>query len=353
MGGRVRVVVAGATGYSGRELIRIILSHRGWELVGAFSSRVEEGRGAASARERPLTEVHPELSGLTGMVCQPFDEAVLAALDPGLVFLATPNEFSHEVVPSLLSSGATVVDLSGAYRLRESALYPSYYGFEHIHPGPLSRAVYGMTELVRDQLPGAKLIANPGCYPTSIILAVAPLLEAGLVELSQPIICDSKSGVTGAGKAATSTTHFVEVNESFRAYNLFRHRHTPEIAQGLGIALESGQLIFTPHLLPINRGILSTIYLKLRPGIGRADLVARWEATYRDSPLVRLFPETQLPEIKFVAGQPYCDLGATVDARSGQAILVTAIDNLLKGAASQAVQNANLALGLPEEEGLR
>jgi N-acetyl-gamma-glutamyl-phosphate reductase len=353
MGGRVRVVVAGATGYSGRELIRIILSHREWELVGAFSSRVEEGRGAASARSRPLSEIHPELSGQTGMVCQPFDEAVLAALDPGLIFLATPNEFSHEVVPALLASGATVVDLSGAYRLQERDLYPSYYGFAHQHSDLLPQAVYGLTELVRDRLPGARLIANPGCYPTSIVLAVAPLLEAGLVDLSQPIICDSKSGVTGAGKAATSTTHFVEVNESFRAYNLFRHRHTPEIAQGLGLALDAGQLIFTPHLLPINRGILSTIYLRLRPGIGRADLVARWEATYHDSPFVRLFPETQLPEIKFVAGQPYCDLGATVDERSGQAILVGAIDNLLKGAASQAVQNANLALGMPEAEGLR
>jgi N-acetyl-gamma-glutamyl-phosphate reductase len=349
MSSRVRAVVAGATGYSGRELIRIILSHRCWELVGAFSSPVVEGIPGTT---KPLSEIHPELTGRTEVVCQPFDLSVMTALEPGLIFLATPNEFSHEVVPAALATGATVVDLSGAYRLTDGDLYPKFYGFEHQQMPLLSEAVYGMAELARERLLGRRLIANPGCYPTSIILAVAPLLEAGMVDLSQPVICDSKSGVTGAGKAATATTHFVEVNESLKAYNLFRHRHTPEIAQGLGLSLDPHQLIFTPHLLPINRGILSTIYLRLRSGLSEAAILARWQEVYRSSPLVRLFPGGRLPEIKFVAGQPYCDLGATVDQASGQAILVSAIDNLLKGAASQAVQNANLALGFPEEEGL-
>ncbi|MFZ4985672.1 MAG: N-acetyl-gamma-glutamyl-phosphate reductase [Blastocatellia bacterium] len=345
MGELVRTVVAGATGYAGRELIRLISSHRGMKLIGAFASR--------GAETTPLTDIHPQLRGVLAADCQAYDEKVISALEPDLVFLATPNEFSHEVVPPLLESGATVVDLSGSFRLRDGSLYPQFYGFEHRATELLGTAVYGMTELVRRELPGARLIANPGCYPTSIILPVRPLIAAGLIDESQPVISDSKSGVTGAGKSPSATTHFVEVSESLRAYNLFRHRHGPEISQGLGLPPGGGSLVFSPHLLPINRGILSTIYLRLRPGIRRSDILDVWRQNYSDSPLIRIFDGAQLPEIKFVAGLPFCDFGGVVDDSSGQAIIVAAIDNLLKGAASQAIQNANLALGFDEMEGLR
>lgn len=349
MSGKVRAVVAGATGYSGRDLIKYLLNHPQMELVGAFASR--------SSEVSPLAAIHPQLTGLTKLNCEPFDESAIGKLDAEVIFLGTPNEFSHEVVPALLENGATVVDLSGAFRLRDASLYPKYYGFEHTRPDLLEKAVYGLTEFARLELQkalaGAKLIANPGCYPTTIIVPMKPLLDAGLIDRSQTIICDSKSGVTGAGKQPTATTHFVEVSESFKSYSVFKHRHTPEIAQGLGLAISSASLIFTPHLLPINRGILSTIYARLNSGVKRADLLKTWQATFADSPFVRVFAESQLPEIKFVAGTPYCDIGCVVDEATGQLIVVSAEDNLLKGAASQALQNANLALGFDEGAGLR
>lgn len=345
MGNRVRAVVAGATGYSGRDLIKYLLNHPQMELVGAFASRTGE--------ITPLATIHPQLMGLTKLNCQPFDEAAIAKLDAQVIFLGTPNEFSHEVTPSLLESGATVVDISGAFRLKDASLYPKYYGFEHTRPDLLEKAVYGLTEFVRAELPGAKLIANPGCYPTTVIVPMKPLLDAGLIDRSQAIISDSKSGVTGAGKSPTATTHFVEVSESFKSYNVFKHRHTPEIAQGLGIENSPTSLIFTPHLLPINRGILSTIYARLNSGVTRADVLNVWQKIFADSPFVRVFAESQLPEIKFVANTPYCDIGCAVDEATGQLIVVSAEDNLLKGAASQALQNANLAFGFDEGAGLR
>ncbi|HEX5083555.1 MAG TPA: N-acetyl-gamma-glutamyl-phosphate reductase [Blastocatellia bacterium] len=351
MSNRVRAVVAGATGYSGRDLIRLLLDHPRIDLVGAFASR--------SAEQTPVSAIHPQLRGLTKLDCRPFDEGEIAKIEPDLVFLATPNEFSHEVVPALLDAGATVVDLSGAFRLRDASLYPKFYGFEHARPDLLEQAVYGLTEFARERLREAKLIANPGCYPTSILTPLIPLLHAGLVAdqngsegLRQPIICDSKSGVTGAGKSPTANTHFVEVSESFKTYNIFKHRHAPEIAQGLDLSNESRAVIFTPHLLPINRGILSTIYVKLQKGGARRDILSVWREAFEDAPLVRVFDDAQMPEIKFVADTPFCDIGCAVDESTGQAVIVSAIDNLLKGAASQALQNANVALGFDERDGI-
>jgi N-acetyl-gamma-glutamyl-phosphate reductase len=321
-----------------------LLNHPQIDLIGAFASR--------SGESTPLAAIHPQLTGLTDLDCQPFDEATVAKLDPELIFLATPNEFSHEVVPALLEMGATVVDLSGAFRLRDAALYPKFYGFEHARPDLLEKAVYGLTEFAREELRGARLIANPGCYPTSILVPMIPLLRTGLIVVDQPIICDSKSGVTGAGKSLTAGTHFVEVSESFKTYNIFKHRHAPEIAQGLGVANESRAVIFTPHLLPINRGILSTIYVKLKDGVTRHDILATWRSAFEDAPFVRVFAESQMPEIKFAANTPFCDIGCAVDEATGQAIIVSAEDNLLKGAASQALQNANVALGFDECDGI-
>lgn len=349
MSNRVRAIVAGATGYSGRDLIGLLLDHSRIDLAGVFASR--------SAEASPLAAIHPRLTGLTELDCQPFDEAAITKLKPDLIFLATPNEFSCEFAPAALDAGATVVDLSGAFRLRDAALYPKFYGFEHTRPDLLQKAVYGLTEFSRERLRGAKLIANPGCYPTSILTPMIPLLRAGLVSVQddsygQPIICDSKSGVTGAGKALTAGAHFVEVSESFKTYNIFKHRHAPEIAQGLGVANESRALIFTPHLLPINRGILSTIYVKLKKGVARQDVLSAWRRAFEDAPFVRVFADDQMPEIKFVANTPFCDIGCAVDEANGQAIIVSALDNLLKGAASQALQNANVALGFDERDGI-
>lgn len=345
MSSRARAIVAGATGYSGRELIRLLLGHPGMDLVGAFAS--------PNAEAVPVDDIHPMLRGSTKLDCLPYDEGTIGKLGADLIFLATPNEFSHEAVPQLLASGAVVVDLSGAYRLKDHSCYPKYYGFEHTRPDLLSEAVFGLTEFCRGDLKGARLIANPGCYPTSILVPLVPLLEKGLIIPGQPIICDSKSGVTGAGKQPTSATHFVEVSESFKSYNLFRHRHTPEIAQGLGIPNTSKDLIFTPHLLPINRGILTTTYIRLNQGVGREDVHNVWRETFAGAPFVRIFDGSQLPEIKFVANTPFCDIGCSVDESAGMGIIVSTIDNLLKGASSQALQNANIALGYDESAGLR
>ena len=337
-----RAVIAGATGYAGRELVQMLARHSQIELVGAYASRNTEAQ--------PLAAIHPSLTGLTALACEPFDESALARLKPDVIFLGTPNAFSMEVVPALLATGATVIDLSGAYRLQDAALYPRFYGFEHAHPQLLPQAVYGLTEFARPQLKGAKLIANPGCYVTSILVPLTPLMS--LIGSSQPIICDAKSGVTGAGKSPTATTHFVEVSESLKTYKLLYHQHTPEIAQGLGIANTLDKLIFTPHLLPINRGILSTIYVKLKAGVSKQDVYQAWSQAFADAPCVRIFSGSQMPEIKFAAHTPFCDIGCVVDAATNQAVILSAEDNLLKGAASQALQNANVALGFDEKDGI-
>ncbi|MFN7926903.1 MAG: N-acetyl-gamma-glutamyl-phosphate reductase [Blastocatellia bacterium] len=342
MSQKIRAIVAGATGYSGFELIKLLLRHTKIDLVGAFASR--------TAETLPLSTVHSHLLGQTNLKCQPYDEKAVAQLAPELIFLGTPNEFSNEVVPGLLETGATVVDLSGAWRLKDATLYPKFYGFESHAPQLLKQAVYGLTEFAYDQLREAKLIANPGCYPTTVQVPLIPLLSAGLIDTTQTIICNSASGVSGAGKAPTSGTHFVEVSDSYKAYNIFKHRHAPEIAQGLGLAFSPDNVIFTPHLLPINRGILSTINVRLQPGVTRNDIHRVWQETFAGKPFVRLFTDAQLPEIKFVANTPFCDIGCAVNEH--QAIIISAEDNLLKGAASQALQNANIAFGFDEREGI-
>ena len=342
MQNKIRAIVAGATGYSGFELIKMLLRHPNIELVGAFASQ--------SAETLPLSTVHPQLLGLTNLMCQPYNEKSVEQLSTDLIFLATPNEFSNEVVPDLIKAGLTVVDISGAWRLKDEILLSKFYGFETSSPKLLQEAVYGLTEFAADKLRGAKLISNPGCYPTTIQIPLIPMLRAGFIDQSQTIICDSKSGVSGAGKAPNAGTHFVEVSESFKAYNIFKHRHAPEIAQGLGIEFSPNKLIFTPHLLPINRGILSTIYVKLNDGVTREKIYECWHVAFDGKPFVRIFESSQLPEVKFVANTPFCDIGVVVN--ENQAVIISAEDNLLKGAASQALQNANIALGLEESAGI-
>ncbi|MHB9020133.1 MAG: N-acetyl-gamma-glutamyl-phosphate reductase, partial [Minisyncoccota bacterium] len=274
-------------------------------------------------------------------------DAILAG-EPDAIFLATPNEMSAVAVPELLKSGATVIDLSGSFRLRDASLYPAKYGFDHPAPELLGEAVYGLTEWCNGSLAGAKLVANPGCYPTSILLATRPLRP--LLSNAAPIVCDAKSGVSGAGKRSEADYSFTELAGNFKAYGVGTHRHEPEIAAWL----EHGEpnVIFVPHLLPVPRGILATIYLSFDRVTTSDEIAALFEAAYGDAPFVHVHPAGSLPSLRDVVGTPRCEIGFALLAGGKGAVVVSVIDNLLKGAASQAVQNFNRVFGLGETEGL-
>ncbi len=331
-----KVAILGASGYSGAEIVRLLLSHPEVELTTLMTVN----------RERTGTQFYSDELRQFRQRCdlkiEPLDFDLLESGEISLVFLATPNQTSHDLVPELLKRQLRLIDLSGAFRLKDPGLYRRWYGFEHRFPQNLSEAVYGLTEVYRPAIQGARLLSNPGCYPTSALLPLIPLEQAGMVAPRSDIICDSKSGVSGAGKSPSSTTHFSEVTESFKAYNVWRHRHSPEIWQGLG----HPRLIFTAHLLPINRGILSTIYVKTAMSASAASITACLEQAYGHEPMIRLYPEGQLPEVKHVAHTNFCDIGWKQQNR--HLIIVSAIDNLGKGAAGQAVQNMNVMLGLKE-----
>ncbi|MGE0703069.1 MAG: N-acetyl-gamma-glutamyl-phosphate reductase [Vicinamibacterales bacterium] len=325
-----RVAVAGATGFTGQELLRILARHPGVSLTVATSST------ASSATRRMPALAHIWNGSLT-----PLDKDILVR-DADLVFLALPDTAAAELAPALVESGRRVIDLSGAFRLRDAAARARWYPETHQVPASLA---YGLTERERERVRDAAMVANPGCYPTVSLLAIAPLLDAGLVLPGTDIIIDAKSGVSGAGKTPTERTHFSEVHGSLSAYGVFGHRHGAEIEQWLGQTVT-----FTPHLLPLDRGILATIYLRVAPGTPDATLAEVYERAYGHEPFVRL-AGTALPEIKHVAHTNFCDIGWRVDP-SGRVILVSVIDNLVKGASGQAVQNMNVMLGLPETTGL-
>ncbi|MFN8008540.1 MAG: N-acetyl-gamma-glutamyl-phosphate reductase [Terriglobia bacterium] len=339
-----RVAIIGASGYSGAEIVSILLKHPSVELYTLMTAHADRQGGTP----RYLSHELPAFLGRCNLEIEPLNLGALVERKISLVFVATPNETSHELVPQLLEKSLRVIDLSGSFRLKRKAAYPKWYGFEHHAPALLESAVYGLTEIHRDAIRTAQLVANPGCYPTSALLPLIPLKRAGLIDLSVDIICDSKSGVSGAGKTPTANTHFSEVSESFKAYQIMKHRHAPEIWQELG----NEQLIFTPHLLPINRGILSTLYLRLANTVGEEDLARCYAASYQGQPFIRIFPKGSFPEIKFVAHTNYCDIGWSFDALRSRLILISAIDNLVKGAAGQAVQNMNVMLGFDERLGL-
>jgi N-acetyl-gamma-glutamyl-phosphate reductase len=269
-----------------------------------------------------------------------------------LVFLATPHETSLDLVPSLLKRGLRVVDLSGAFRLKDANAYPRWYGFQHQAATELEQAAYGLSELNATEIRNARLVSNPGCYATSIILALAPLLRAGWAIASEGIICDAKSGASGAGRAPSERLHFAEVNENCRAYSLFNHRHVPEILQTL--QLEERDFIFTPHLLPITRGILSTVYVRLATSRTLEQVVSLFRSFYAHAPLVRIYSDGALPEVQAVAHTNYTDIGFALDSAGGSTrlIIISALDNLGKGAAGQAIQNMNLMYGFAEETAL-
>lgn len=337
----IKVAVVGASGYTGVELLRLLVGHPEVEIC-AVTSRQHEGL--------PISQVFPSLAGFCELSCEPLDVAAIASRVE-LVFTALPHKSAMEVIPDFLAAGCKVIDLSADYRLKDQAVYEHWYQ-AHSSPELLAEAVYGLPELFREQIGSARLVANPGCYPTSVALGLAPLLADDLVDL-KTLIIDSKSGTSGAGRGAKQGSLYCEVNEGFKAYGVTVHRHTPEIEQTLStLAGEAVQVNFTPHLLPINRGILSTIYANLKQEKQTAELLELYRKFYGQEAFVRVMPGGELPNVGYVRGTNFCDLGLVVDQRTGRVIVVSAIDNLVKGAAGQALQNMNLLYGFKEQLGL-
>jgi N-acetyl-gamma-glutamyl-phosphate reductase len=328
-----RVAVVGATGFTGQELLRILARHPGAAITRATSS------GSASAGRKL-----PALAKLWDGSITALDPETVEALpqEADVVFLALPDAAAADLAPRLLERGVRVIDLSGAFRLRDDAARARWYPGTRDLPSGLA---YGLTELQRDEVRGARLVANPGCYPTASLLALLPLKAARLLVPGADVVVDAKSGVSGAGKTPSERTHFSEIYGSVAAYGVLGHRHGAEIEQDLG-----AEVTFTPHLVPLDRGVLSTIYVRLPPGTTEEQLADVYERAYGDAPFVRP-TGASLPEIKHVAHTNFCDIGWRVNA-SGRAVLVSVVDNLLKGASGQAVQNMNVMLGLDERVGL-
>ncbi len=358
----IQVGVLGVSGYAGMELARLLLHHPRLHR----RPPVFFGRGTEPL---PLTELHPQLAGHNGngsLIIEPFSWELAQQRGVELLFLATPHEQSRNWVPEALAHGLRVVDLSAAWRLRHAAnraVYNFHDADEAAAGQVQAKSVYGLPELHRDSIRSARLVANPGCYATSVILALKPLLSADWVDLERGIICDAKSGVSGAGKAPTPNTHFMYAADNLSAYAVFGHRHMGEITEQLGISEE--EIVFTPHLLPIPRGILSTVYVTFREKKSYAEVEARFREFYASSPMVRIFgarsgagasssqkADTALPQIQHSVRTNYCDLGFRIAKDGRRCIVISCLDNLLKGAAGQAVENMNLMCGWDEAEGL-
>jgi N-acetyl-gamma-glutamyl-phosphate reductase len=333
MGNRVGIV--GYRGYSGAELIRLLEPHPHATPI------------LLDHRDHPHA---PALRRPTGPERFDLSSEIVRDQHLSVVFLATPPEASMELAPMLLDAGAKVIDLSGAFRLRTPENYREWYKADHTAAALLAEAVYGLPEFCRERIPSARLVSNPGCYPTAANLAIRPLLEAGLIDRSAGIVCDAKSGVSGAGNKPSAKNIFCEVTENFSAYSVLGHRHVPEVLLTSG--LEEREFSFTAQLLPLDRGILETIYFRTTPGTTADDLLSAYDRRYAKEPFVRLYNPGHYPDLRRVARTNFCDIGVTVDSKTGRAVVVSAIDNLTKGAAGQAIQNMNLVLGLPETEGL-
>jgi N-acetyl-gamma-glutamyl-phosphate reductase len=337
----IKACIYGASGYTGQELMRLLLRHPNVE-VAAITSRQYKGL--------PLANIFPGFQGLTDIIFSDSSPEQAAALCD-VVFLALPHSVSMKAAPVFREAGKKVIDLSADYRIRDVSTYEKWYG-SHTSTDLLPEAVYGIPELYRAAIAKSSLIANPGCYPTSIILGLAPLLKGNFIDCTS-IIADSKSGVSGAGRDLKIGSLFCEVEEGFKAYNVGQHRHTPEIEQEL--SLLAGKKItvsFTPHLLPVNRGILSTIYATLDKDVNAEELLSLYDNFYRNEKFVTICPEGVLPNISSVRGTNYCQIGLVVDKRTQRVIIVSVIDNLIRGAAGQAIQNMNIMCGFAEHAGL-
>jgi len=338
----IRAGILGAAGYGGGELLRLLSMHPQAEV---------SILGGHSAAGKNILESSPHLRGYYDMMVENADCEMLKQ-KADVVFLALPHGLAVDIATQLIPAGVKVIDLGADFRFHDTNIYESWYKVEHKNPQLAKEAIYGLPELWRDEVKGASLIANPGCYPTSAILGLYPLLKKGLIDTGS-IIIDSKSGVSGAGRTPSAGNIYTETNETIKAYGVTTHRHTPEIEGMLGrIAQKELTINFTPHLTPMNRGILSTIYANLLPEAWDADIQNLYEAAYGDEFFVRVLPKGILPQTQWVRGSNFCDIGITVDARTHRVIVVSAIDNLVKGAAGQAVQNMNLIFGLPENTGL-
>jgi N-acetyl-gamma-glutamyl-phosphate reductase len=336
------IAAIGVTGYTGFELATLLLRHPG---IGKPTFYVRETDGA-----RCLSEMFPRLRGWGEASVKPLSMEEIVGSSAGTAFLATPHEVSAELAPKLLDAGLRVIDLSGAFRFASAQTYSAWYKLPTPHASRLGEAVYGLPELYAERIKRAKLIANPGCYATSVILALRPLQEAGLLAAGHPVICDSKSGASGAGKEPRRDLQFVEVDGNFRAYNLFTHRHTPEILEHTG--LPESQVFFSTHLLPIPRGILSSIYVTLAKGQTPQGIEVLYRKFYTGHSLIRIHPAGTLPEVQHIIKTNFCDIGFTLHADGKRLVVVSCLDNLGKGAAGQAVENLNLTLGLEERTGL-
>ena len=335
----IRTCIIGAGGYTGAELVALLLTHDDVEIVGLFGSD-SRGASAPGAKSQRFDEVFPRFRGQIDLLLESTTLQRVLALQPDAVFLATPHEVSHDLAPKLVEAGVVVFDLSAAFRLSDPAAYPRHYGFTHEHAGLLSHAVYGLAERNASRIAEADLIAVPGCYPTSVLLPLAPLIEAGAIDANAPIIADCTSGVSGAGRSPALKSLFCEV--SYQPYGVLAHRHAPEINEH-----SNADVIFTPHLAPFDRGIVSTIHATLAPAWNEPKIRAALQDAYGEQPFVRLLPSDNWPNVNAVKNTNFCDIALAVDADRNHLILVSAIDNLIKGAAGQAVQCLNIRFGPP------
>lgn len=356
MSAKLKVAVLGATGYSGMELTRILLRHPQVDkpvLLRRAESEAQPSKEMKGNGHINLADIFPALSGNGSYPLEPLSWPSLEQKGVDLLFLATPHEVSRSLVPEAVAQGMRVVDLSGAWRLKQEQ-HRAIYKFQDEDAATAAeltqKAVYGLPELNGDKIPSARIVANPGCYATTVILGLAPLLKVDLADKEKGIIADSKSGVSGAGKEPTARTHFVSVADNLSAYGVFTHRHLGEIAEQLH--LTTNEITFTPHLLPIPRGILSTIYVHLKHKTQAAEIESVYRDFYKGKRFVRVFRTPKLPEIQFSLNTNYCDLGFCLAPDGRRLVIVSCEDNLIKGAAGQAVQNMNLMFGLKEEEGL-